>query len=66
MIFDPVHARQAAELAQADAGARTFLRRNPDLVDLVDCTGLGDDADIDTADDLHLLEGESSGRGNQP
>ncbi|WP_051441958.1 nucleotidyltransferase family protein [Arthrobacter sp. H14] len=66
MIFEPVYARQAAELAQDDAGARTFLRRNPDLIDLVDCTGSGDDADIDTADDLHLLEGESFGRGNQP
>lgn len=55
MIFDPVHARQAAELAQDDAGARTFLRRNPGLIDLVDCTGLGDDADIDTENDLHLL-----------
>lgn len=65
MIFDAVHARQAAELAQDDAGARTFLRKNPGLIDLVDCTGLGDDADIDTADDLHLLEGQPFGRGNQ-
>ena len=56
MVFDFALAREAAALAEADRGAREFLRRRPDLLDLVDCTGLGSAADVDTPEDLHLLE----------
>ncbi|WP_035769550.1 nucleotidyltransferase family protein [Arthrobacter castelli] len=56
MVFDIGHARNAMELASEDTGARNYLRQNPQLIDLVDCTPFGDDADVDTAADLHLLE----------
>ena len=40
-----------------DEGARSFLRRHPELVTRVPCDGVGDPADVDTADDLRRLEG---------
>jgi CTP:molybdopterin cytidylyltransferase MocA len=40
-----------------DEGARSFLRRHPELVRLVPCDGMGDPADVDTAEDLRRLEG---------
>lgn len=42
----------AAELATGEEGARALLRRHPDLVDEVDCTGLADPRDVDTAAEL--------------
>jgi CTP:molybdopterin cytidylyltransferase MocA len=45
-----------AELS-GDAGARPFLRRHPELVVRVPCDGVGDPADVDTAEDLRRLEG---------
>ena len=44
-----------AELS-GDEGARPFLRQYPELVRQVPCEGIGDPADVDTAEDLRRLE----------
>jgi CTP:molybdopterin cytidylyltransferase MocA len=44
-----------AELS-GDEGARPFLRQHPELVRQVPCEGIGDPADVDTAEDLRRLE----------
>ena len=39
-----------------DEGAKSFLRRHPELVTRVACDGVGAPADVDTAEDLRRLE----------
>ena len=56
MLFDLELARQAAAAARGDQGARSFLAANGRLVDVVDCTGVGDGFDVDTPADLPLLQ----------
>ena len=56
VLFSPEHAALAASSAAGDSGARAYLAAHLDIVDLVDCSRFTDGADIDTPDDLHLLE----------
>ncbi|MFB9165989.1 nucleotidyltransferase family protein [Arthrobacter psychrochitiniphilus] len=56
VLFSPRHAGLAARSASGDAGARHYLRIHADATDLVDCSDLSDGADLDTPEQLHLLE----------
>lgn len=56
VIIDVALRSQAAEAANGDTGARSFLKAHPGLVDLVDCSDLCSGEDLDTKDQLHLLE----------
>ncbi|WP_241386758.1 nucleotidyltransferase family protein [Rhodococcus sp. CH91] len=55
VVFDLADAFTAAEEATGDEGARSFLARNRDRVQRLDCTGLGDPGDVDTSEDLRRL-----------
>ncbi|MGP4033430.1 nicotine blue oxidoreductase [Pseudarthrobacter sp. 1C304] len=56
LVLDASLRAEAAETAAGDAGARHFLQAHPDLIDLVDCSDLSDGEDVDTKDQLHLLD----------
>lgn len=58
VLFDAGLAVPAAASAVGDAGARGFLAAHPELIDVVDVSGLAGpagDADVDTPEQLHLL-----------
>lgn len=52
IIFPVALAREAAAMAEGDAGGRAWLRGNPGLIDLIDLGSLATGCDIDTAADL--------------
>src|SRR5690349_9305219 len=61
LLLDTTLRTEAAASAAGDAGARLFLQAHPELIDLVDCTlppgsGQSGGEDVDTPDQLHLLE----------
>jgi nicotine blue oxidoreductase len=45
-----------AETVTGDAGARGFLQSHPELVDEVDCSDQSTGQDVDTPEQLHLLD----------
>ena len=48
--------------AEGDEGARGFIRRHPDLVDVVECADIADPADVDTEADLAKHQRHVRGR----
>ncbi|HSN34743.1 MAG TPA: nucleotidyltransferase family protein, partial [Arthrobacter sp.] len=56
LLLDAGLRGEALETATGDAGARFFLQAHPQLVDLVDCSDLSRGEDLDSPDQLHLLD----------
>lgn len=55
LLLDASLKEAAARSASGDAGARLFLKANPGLIDLVDCSDQSGGEDLDTPDQLDLL-----------
>lgn len=55
VVFDIADALAASDEATGDEGARSFLARNRDRVQRLDCTHLADAGDVDTPEDLRRL-----------
>jgi nicotine blue oxidoreductase len=56
LLFDASLRGSAAATAFGDAGARGFLHAHPELINLVDCSAVGSGEDLDTSNQLHLLQ----------
>ncbi len=56
LLLDSSLRVEAAETATGDAGARFFLQDHPGLIDLVDCSDLSGGEDLDSPEQLHLLD----------
>jgi nicotine blue oxidoreductase len=56
LLLDATWRSRAAASATGDAGARLFLQAHPELVDLVDCSDQSGGEDLDTPDQLPLLD----------
>lgn len=56
LLIDTSLRAAVAETVTGDAGARGFLRSRPELVEEVDCSDQSTGEDIDTPDQLRLLE----------
>ncbi|GFZ76836.1 nucleotidyltransferase family protein [Nesterenkonia alkaliphila] len=65
VVMATAEAAAAAELAEGDEGARRYLHSQAGRVDTVDLTGLAEDADIDTPEDLALLTASALQRAGQ-
>lgn len=56
LLLDATLRAEAAESATGDAGARFFLGAHPELIDLVDCSDQSGGGDLDSPDQLGLLD----------
>ena len=56
LLLDSGLRGEALETATGDAGARFFLQAHPQLVDLIECSDLSRGEDLDSPDQLHLLD----------
>lgn len=56
LLLDSSLRAEAADTATGDAGARFFLQEHPGLIDLIDCSDLSGGEDLDTPEQLHLLD----------
>ncbi|WP_163166311.1 nicotine blue oxidoreductase [Arthrobacter sp. Alg241-R88] len=56
LLIDASLREAVSATVTGDAGARGFLRAHPDLVDEVDCSDQSTGEDIDTPDQLRLLD----------
>ncbi|MCO4276831.1 nucleotidyltransferase family protein [Pseudarthrobacter sp. HLT3-5] len=56
LLLDSSLRAEAAEMATGDAGARYFLQAHPELIDLIDCSDLSGGEDLDSPEQLHLLD----------
>lgn len=56
LLLDASLRNESVETATGDAGARIFLQAHPDRIDLVDCSDLSGGEDLDTPDQLPLLD----------
>ena len=56
LLLDASLREAAARSSSGDAGARPFLKAKPGLIDLVDCSDQSGGQDLDTPDQLHLLQ----------
>lgn len=61
VLIGAAHRPRVAELAQGDQGARRYLREHEAEITLVECADIASDDDLDTPDDLHLLERNQPG-----
>ncbi|WP_307808218.1 nucleotidyltransferase family protein [Streptomyces oryzae] len=55
VLLGSAHWEGVAQSAQADTGARSYLRERQTELTLVECADIADPADIDTPQDLHRL-----------
>lgn len=56
LVIDASLRQAVAATVTGDAGARAFLRNHPELVDEVDCSDLSSGLDVDTPEQLYLLD----------
>lgn len=56
LLLDASLRTEAAESTTGDAGARLFLQARPELIDLVDCSDQSGGEDLDSPDQLRLLD----------
>lgn len=55
MVIDAELRKAVSSTVVGDAGARAFIRDNPELIDLVDCSDQSTGEDIDTVETMYRL-----------